>query len=77
MYKKQYDDFETMEISKRDLTDKRIIILDDGIASGVTTMAQDQLIQSMGGKVVCVIVCIKHSYTDLKYRGEVYNIFDL
>ncbi len=76
-YKKQYDDMETIEITKRDLTDKNIIILDDGIASGETTCAQDILIKSLGGKVISTIVCIKHSYVELKYTGTVHYIFDL
>lgn len=76
-YKKQYDDTETIEIMKRDLCGKKIIILDDGIASGETTRAQDTLIRTMGGEIVCAIVCIKHSYTELKYDGKVHHIFDL
>lgn len=76
-YKKKYDEIETIEIRKRDLTNKNIIILDDGIASGETTKAQDELIRSLGGKVVCAIVCIKHTYTELKYDRIVHHIFDL
>jgi len=76
-YKKQYDEIETIEILTRDLTDKKIIILDDGIASGETTRAQDSLVRSLGGEVVSVIVCIKHSYTELNYNGPIHYIFDL
>lgn len=44
---------------------------------GETTRAQDSLITYLGGKVISVIVCIKYSYTELKYNGQVHYIFDL
>jgi adenine phosphoribosyltransferase len=78
-YKKEYDEYETLEIQKDiNLINQNNIIIDDGIASGSTTDAMYQLSKMTGANILAVIVCVKHHYTECKYdTTPVYNIFDL
>lgn len=67
-YCKSYDSVETLEISMdSNIKNKRIAIIDDGIASGGTTEAMHNLIMKQEGKLIEVIVSVKHSYCQCKY----------
>ncbi|AYV78493.1 MAG: hypothetical protein Edafosvirus15_14 [Edafosvirus sp.] len=79
IYQKGYDNKEILELSvEADVKEKNIVIIDDGIASGATTIAMYNLANKAGVNIVAVIVAVKHNYTDNKYdRTPVYNIFNL
>ena len=63
-----------------EIENKNIIIIDDGIASGQTIIAQKKLLELGGSKVVGIIVAVKHmSNRNMKVKCIilVYNIFEL
>lgn len=47
------------------LKGKRVLLVDDGIASGCTTLTCINLIKQMEAVVKCVFVLVKHNYCDL------------
>lgn len=79
-YKKEgYDDIEIMEMPK-DITNKNLIIIDDGIASGVTTQALYDLILEGENKVNLICCVISHTYTECLFNSndiKVVTLFDL
>ena len=67
-------------MGSQDLTGTRAIIIDDGIATGNTTVACICLIEKLGGSVTGVLAIINHTYASRniemgKYPS--YCIFDL
>jgi len=78
-YQKKYDSKETLEMSIHSpIIGKRAVILDDGIATGETTKAIYNLIKKSGGETMYVLVCIKHTYTEIRYKEtDVKYIFEL
>lgn len=76
-YKKDgYGDEETIEIQS-DIGNKNLVIIDDGIASGVTTDAIYKLV-SMGNNVVPLIcTVIKYSYVECKFNPNGIKIVSL
>jgi adenine phosphoribosyltransferase len=61
-YANAYAD-ETVELSaSANVKDKNVIFIDDGIASGGTTVACCELIKQMGGKVASILAMINHTY---------------
>jgi len=69
-YQKAYGTTEIIEISMdSNLKDKRVVIIDDGIASGGTTCAMYNLVTQRGGRVVEVIVALKHTYCNCEYKS--------
>jgi len=72
--------YETFEKS---IKTKRILFVDDGLASGNTTMACTKLIEQLEGKIVAIFVIVKHNYCDLdeefeqNYMSITYNCYDL
>ncbi len=78
-YQKQYGEIETIEMSYDEkLKGKRMVIVDDGIASGVTTQAMYNLAKRMGISILHVFVVVKHTYTKNIYNETgVTHIFEL
>lgn len=62
---------------------KKILFVDDGLATGGTTLACMNLIKQMGGNVVLIFVIVKHNYCALEkeyerqYSDITYNCYDL
>ncbi|MCC5792637.1 MAG: nucleoside monophosphate kinase [Legionellaceae bacterium] len=64
-YEKGYGQTDTLELpkTKQDVMQaKKIILIDDGIASGQSILACKKLVQSLGGNVVHIISMINHQY---------------
>jgi adenine phosphoribosyltransferase len=56
---------EVVELStSSDVKDKKVIFIDDGIASGGTTVASCDLIKQMGGDVSLILAMINHTYKE-------------
>jgi adenine phosphoribosyltransferase len=56
---------EIIELSTHaDVKDRNVIFIDDGIASGGTTMASCDLIKQLGGKVALILAMINHTYKE-------------
>ena len=68
--KKKYDSVETLELSKNtNLEGKKIIIIDDGIASGNTINGIYELgMQAKANNIKYLIVAIRHHYTECNYN---------
>ena len=63
-YKNAYSE-EVIELStSSDVKDKNVILIDDGIASGGTTISCCDLIEKLGGKVLLVLAMINHTYKE-------------
>jgi adenine phosphoribosyltransferase len=71
-----YDDMEILEIPN-DITGKNLVIIDDGIASGITTQALYDLTIEAGNKVHLICNVIKHTYTKCLFNPEHVNIVTL
>ncbi len=78
-YKKTYDSIEEIELSRTtNFSNNNVVIIDDGIASGATTIALHELIVKLGGNVSTVITIVKHTYTECKYHAtNIFSIFEL
>lgn len=78
-YKKSYDTVEEIELSDDlDISGKNVIIIDDGIASGATTIALHKLVEKFDGNIVEVLTIIKHQYVHCDYDlSDVYSLFYL
>jgi adenine phosphoribosyltransferase len=78
-YQKAYDSKETIEMSVHSpIGGKRVIIIDDGIASGNTTLAIYNLITKNNGNVVAVVVGFCYDYVKSIYdKTAVHSIFFL
>ncbi len=77
-YQKNYDSQETVEMAEtKDLTDKNIVVVDDGVASGETLIATHSLLKKQHAKLLLVCVVVKHTYTKCKYGGEIFSLFEL
>ncbi len=78
-YKKNgYDNEETLEISD-DIKDKKMVIIDDGIASGNTTKALYDLVNT-NNNVLGILSIIKHHYIKCEYNpidNNLITLFDL
>lgn len=62
-YNKGYtDQKDILEIEQQDLTGKKFVLIDDGIASGGSAKACIELVNKCGGVVVELIVIVKHTY---------------
>jgi adenine phosphoribosyltransferase len=71
------DGVETIELSV-DVKNMTLIVVDDGIASGVTTQAIYDLITSNNNVVPMVICVIKHAYAECKFQSvPTITFFDL
>lgn len=79
-YKKEgYDGEEVIEIPT-DITDKTLIIIDDGIASGITTKALYDLVSQGNNTVRLICNVIRHTYTPNQFNPEgikMVTLFDL
>jgi adenine phosphoribosyltransferase len=63
-YSNAYED-ETIELSTTsDIAGREVIFIDDGIASGGTTLASCDLIKKMGGNVALILAMINHTYKE-------------
>jgi adenine phosphoribosyltransferase len=63
-YKNAYAD-EVLELSTSSaVKDKNVIFIDDGIASGGTTIASCDLIKQLGGNVSLILAMINHTYKE-------------
>lgn len=51
---------------------KRVLFVDDGLASGGTTLSCIDLINKCGGTVTCIFVIVKHNYCQLDKEYEQY-----
>lgn len=56
---------------------KNVILIDDGIASGATTLACIKAIEQAGGKVALILTMINHTYTPRAAELDRYNIHTL
>lgn len=75
---KKYDDpDEILEITQVSLVGKKVVVVDDGVASGATLNAIDHLVIQTGGIVDCVLVAMRHTYTNCEYDGQIISVFDL
>lgn len=81
-YKTSYAE-NTIEINDyEDYQGKNVVLIDDGIAGGDTTLACIKLLQNVGANVVLVIAIFNHKYKERckeyeKYDDITYTIFDL
>ena len=79
-YKKTgYGEEETLELSKNvKIKDSNIIMIDDGIASGNTSVALSVLLKLAGAKVVGAFFVFRHTYIDCVYDSvPIYTVFTL
>lgn len=78
IFSKQYNtaySSDTLEISAdSDLRGKNIVLIDDGIASGGTTLACCELLEAAGAKVQGIFAIINHTYATKEPGLEKYNI---
>ncbi len=74
-----YDDKEIIEISES-IRHKNLVIIDDGIASGITNKALYDLVIENGNTVYLVCNVIKHNYTPCMFNPDgvdIISLFDL
>jgi len=65
-YSKGYTDkTDTLELSKIDLIDKKLVLIDDGFASGGSAKACIDLINLCQGTILEVMVVVKHTYCEM------------
>ena len=78
-YKKAYDSEEQIELTEdTNLISKNIVLVDDGIASGATTIALHQLANICGANVLATITVVRHNYVKNQYDlSPIHCIFDL
>lgn len=75
---KAYDKPEVIDMATDEsLRDSRVVVVDDGMASGATMNAIQKLLEQNGVNNVIVLVAIHHTYTECTYDGEVFSVFDL
>ena len=68
-YQKTYDDVQTVEMSVNSpIHGKNVIIVDDGVACGLTSQAVYNLVKRSSGHVLNLVVCFKHTYVENKYH---------
>ncbi|VBB18656.1 hypothetical protein YASMINEVIRUS_1177 [Yasminevirus sp. GU-2018] len=71
------------ESFKSALKGKRVLFVDDGLASGGTTLACIKLVEQFGGDVKCIFVIVKHSYCSLddeytkRFLGITHYCYDI
>ncbi len=61
---------------------KKVLLVDDGISTGGTTVACIDLIKMLGGIVTNIFVMVRHHYTEADDQFKVYenitvSVFDL
>jgi adenine phosphoribosyltransferase len=77
--KEGYDGEEVIEI-QTDINDKTLIIIDDGIASGITTKALYDLVSQGRNTVPLICNVIRHTYTPCQFNPDgvkMITLFDL
>lgn len=73
---------DTLEMNYADLRDKTVVLVDDGISSGGTTLAMIHLLQSAGARVVGIFAVVRYTYRDpepafLAWREKTHTLFEL
>lgn len=53
---------DSLEMNQTDLRGKRVVIVDDGISSGGTTLATIQLLQQAGAEIVGILAVVRYKY---------------
>lgn len=68
---------------EEDVKDKKVLFVDDGLASGGTTLACIKMIEQFKGRVMGLIVMVQHSYCTLDpefiahYKDITYSCYDI
>ncbi len=63
-YSNAYEDEKVEMSTSSDVAGKQVVFIDDGIASGGTTIACCDLIKEMGGNVELILAMINHTYKE-------------